>query len=143
MAWCCCVDITEEIFCIHSQPIDLASLSDTHVRFKLLICLQIFKNMIFTNQFGSLFMGVVPSWRNKKVNFLGMDWSYEIAIICKGYEVCLEAGLQTLLGTYLQMATGWHGWPWWRNLDKGYLNGGGTLFIQFKITYLLWPKRKN
>ena len=82
----------------------------------------------------SLFMGVVPSWRNKRVNFMGMEWSYEIAIICKGYEVCLEAGLQTLLGTYLQMVTSWHGWPWWRNLDKGYLNVGGKL-IRYSIIY--------
>ena len=58
----------------------------------------------------------------KKVMFLEMEWSYEQAVIAKGYECFLEAGFQTLLQTYIQMRTGW---PWFRKLSKGYFLGDG------------------
>ena len=70
-----------------------------------------------------LFLGLNPSWKKKKFTFLGTDWSYEIAVLCKGYECFLEAGYQTLLQTYINMRTEWHGWLWL----KQWLNGGNLI----------------
>ena len=88
-------------------------------------------------------MGLVPSWREKKFTFLGTDWSYEIAVICKGYECFLEAGYQTLLQTSINMRTGWHGWLWLKQYllggqligNKGYLKG----MCDSKICYCTNP----
>ena len=84
-----------------------------------------------------LLLGLTPEGRQKRVNFLEIEWSYEAAVIAKGYECFLEAGFQTMLQTYIQMRTGW---PWLRTLSsalgfslgKGYLlkNGKGT-FINY------------
>ena len=60
-----------------------------------------------------------------------IEWSYEAAVIAKGYECFLEAGFQTMLQTYIQMRTGW---PWLRmlssaiglSLGKGYLLKNGN-----------------
>ena len=48
-------------------------------------------------------------------------------MICKGYECSLEAGLQVLLQTYIQMRTGWLGIQWWNELTKAYMELGGTV----------------
>ena len=86
-----------------------------------------------------LFMGLLPSWRTKKVTLFGNEWTYEKAVLCKGYECCLEAGWQTLLQTYIQMRTDWYGWPWWTEFPKGYrIHGGSKITFQFfgKSVYL-------
>ena len=70
-------------------------------------------------------MGLRESWRKKKFNTFGIEWSYEKAMICKGYECSLEAGLQVLLQTYIQMRTGWLGTHWWIELTKPYMEDGG------------------
>ena len=56
---------------------------------------------------------------------MGVNWSYEFAILSKGYECCLEAGLQTLIQVYIQMRTGWVGLQFWRELVKAYMEDGG------------------
>ena len=83
-----------------------------------------------------LLLGLTPEGRQKRVNFLELEWSYEAAVIAKGYECFLEAGFQTMLQTYIQMRTGW---PWLRTLSsalgfslgKGYLlkNGNQTGYL--------------
>ena len=46
--------------------------------------------------------------------------------------MAFEAGFQTLLGTYLQMATGWFGFAnFTRTFTKGYMIDGGMYFIRF------------
>ena len=40
-----------------------------------------------------LLLGLTPEGRQKRVNFLELEWSYEAAVIAKGYECFLEAGL--------------------------------------------------
>ena len=86
------------------------------------------------SNFHRLFLGLVPSWRDRRLTFLGVEWSYECAILCKGYECFLEAGFQTLLHTYIQMKTNWYGWPFWRNLDKSYMiKEGKRLHLQFNL----------
>ena len=57
---------------------------------------------------------------------MGVTWSYEFAMLSKGYECCLEAGLQTLIQVYIQMRTGWIGLQFWRELVKAYMEDGGT-----------------
>ena len=71
-------------------------------------------------------LGLRESWKRKKFKILGVEWSYEKAMICKGYECSLEACLQVLLQTYIQMRTGWLGMHWLRDLTKGYKEDGGT-----------------
>ena len=80
-----------------------------------------------------LLLGLTPEGRQKQVNFLEMEWSYEAAVIAKGYECFLEAGFQTILQTYIQMRTGW---PWLRMISSalGLSPGKG---------YLLCPKHTN
>ena len=69
-----------------------------------------------------LLLGLTPEGRQKWVNFLEIEWSYEAAVIAKGYECFLEAGFQTLLQTYIQMRTNW---PYFRTLRKGYILNEG------------------
>ena len=57
---------------------------------------------------------------------MGINWSYEFAMLSKGYECCLEAGLQTLIQVYIQMRTGWIGLQFWRELVKAYMEDRGT-----------------
>ena len=80
-----------------------------------------------------LLLGLTPEGRQKRVNFLEIEWSYEAAVIAKGYECFLEAGFQTILQTYVQMRTGW---PWLRMISSalGLSPGKG---------YLLCPKHTN
>ena len=90
-----------------------------------------------------LLLGLTPEGRQKRVNFLELEWSYEAAVIAKGYECFLEAGFQTMLQTYIQMRTGW---PWLRTLSsalgfslgKGYLlkNGNQTDYLTFNKSFL-------
>ena len=37
-----------------------------------------------------LTLGLCPSWKRKRFTILGVEWSYEIAMICKGFECALE-----------------------------------------------------
>ena len=77
-------------------------------------------------------MGLVPSLRQQKFHFLGIDWSFEQAVFGQGFEVAFEAGFQTLLGTYLQMATGWFGFAnFTRTFTKSYMIDGGMSLIRF------------
>ena len=68
----------------------------------------------------SLILGLVPSWRKKTYIFLDIEWSYETAMMAKGYESSLESGPQAIIQTYLMMLTNFYGWPFWRVLMKGY-----------------------
>ena len=69
---------------------------------------------------------------------MGVEWSYEFAMYCKGYECSVEAGLQTLLQVYIQMRTGWVGLQFWRELVKAYMVDGGTeLLIFYDKTFAL------
>ena len=88
--------------------------------------------MIITFDF-RLLLGLTPEGRQKRVDFLEIEWSYEAAVIAKGYECFLEAGFQTMLQTYIQIRTGW---PWLRMLSSalGFSLGKG---------YLLCPKRTD
>ena len=47
-------------------------------------------------------------------------------MIAKGYEVAFEAGLQTLVMTYVHMKTGWLSINVFKDLTKAYMQGGGT-----------------
>ena len=73
-------------------------------------------------------LGLCPSWKRKRFTILGVEWSYEIAMICKGYECALEAGFQTLLQVYIQMQTQWIALLFWRDLVKAYMEDGGNIF---------------
>ena len=75
-----------------------------------------------------LTLGLCPSWKRKRFTILGVEWSYEIAMICKGYECALEAGFQTLLQVYIQMQTQWIALLFWRDLVKAYMEDGGNIF---------------
>ena len=75
-----------------------------------------------------LALGLCDSWKKKRFNIFGVEWTYEKAMICKGYECSLEAGLQVLLQTYIQMRTGWLGIQWWNELTKAYMELGGINF---------------
>ena len=70
-----------------------------------------------------LLLGLTENGREKRVVFLEMEWSYEDAVVAKGYECFLEAGFQTLLQTYIQMRTNW---PYFRTLRKGYILNEGN-----------------
>ena len=71
-------------------------------------------------------LGTCTSWKAKKFTFFGVDWNYEAAMIAKGYEVAVEAGLQTLIMTYVHMSTGWTSLNVFKDLTKAYMQGGGT-----------------
>ena len=71
-------------------------------------------------------LGCCTSWKSKKYTFFGVDWSYEAAMIAKSYEVALEAGLQTLIMTYVHMTTGWMSLNVFKDLTKAYMQGGGN-----------------
>ena len=79
---------------------------------------------------GRLILGICDSWKCKKYTFLGVNWSYEAAMIAKGYEVAFEAGLQTLVMTYVHMKTGWLSINVFKDLTKAYMQGGG-IFSHF------------
>ena len=72
-------------------------------------------------------LGLCPSWKRKRFTILGVEWSYEIAMICKAYECALEAGFQTLLQVYIQMQTQWVVLLFWRDLVKAYMEDGGKI----------------
>ena len=55
--------------------------------------------------FFRLLVGFHPVWRNKRITILGVDWSFERAVVYKTDEGFVEAGLQTLLQTYIHMNT--------------------------------------
>ena len=96
----------------------------------------------FIHCISRLILGLRESWKRKKFKILGVEWSYEKAMICKGYECSLEACLQVLLQTYIQMRTGWLGMHWLRDLTKGYKEDGGTRnYLQkFKVFKVFKPK---
>ena len=71
-------------------------------------------------------LGCCTSWKSKKYTLFGVDWSYEAAMIAKSYEVALEAGLQTLIMTYVHMTTGWMSLNVFKDLTKAYMQEGGT-----------------
>ena len=71
-------------------------------------------------------MGTFTSWKGKKYILFGVNWSYEAAMISKGYEVALEASLQTLIMTYVNMRTGWMSLNVFKDLTKAYMQGGGN-----------------
>ena len=72
-------------------------------------------------------MGTCTSWKAKKYTFFGVDWNYEAAMIAKGYEVAVEASLQTLIMTYVHMTTGWMSLNVFKDLTKAYMQEGGTI----------------
>ena len=47
-------------------------------------------------------------------------------MIAKGYEVALEASLQTLIMTYVNMRTGWMSLNVFKDLTKAYMQGEGN-----------------
>ena len=55
--------------------------------------------------FFRLLVGFHPVWRNKRITILGVDWSFERAVVYKTDEGFVEAELQTLLQTYIHMNT--------------------------------------
>ena len=82
-------------------------------------------------------LGCCTSWKSKKYTFFGVDWSYEAAMIAKSYEVALEAGLQTLIMTYVHMTTGWMSLNVFKDLTKAYMQGGGTKHLIYFLLYIL------
>ena len=75
-----------------------------------------------------LCLGLSQSWKRKKITILGVEWNYELAMICKGYECSLEAGFQVLLQVYIQMQTQWVLLHFWRDLVKAHMEDGGKIF---------------
>ena len=82
-------------------------------------------------------MGICTSWKAKKYTFFGVDWNYEAAMIAKGYEVAVEASLQTLIMTYVHMTTGWMSLNVFKDLTKAYMQGGGTKCLIDFLLYIL------
>ena len=86
-----------------------------------------------------LTLGLCPSWKKKRFTILGVEWSYELAMICKGYECSLEAGFQTLLQVYIQLQTGWAALQFWRDLVKAYMEDGGMILLLVTRHKLMHP----